>query len=128
MLHFVLKINFTVFCPTQNESKCSRVDQVKFFKVCLPQILRGTFFNILALTISLFFQNYLPCFLLVPNSSIYKRKTTEERFTENMTETDLSELTQFYDVHYVNTRRDYPPIGQVYRNPHETKETWFTIG
>ena len=45
-----------------------------------------------------------------------------------MTETDLSELTQFYDVHYVNTRRDYPPIGQVYRNPHKTKETWFTIG
>ena len=45
-----------------------------------------------------------------------------------MTETDLSELTQFYDVWYINTPRDYPSIGQVYKNPHKPRETWFTIG
>ena len=45
-----------------------------------------------------------------------------------MTETDLSELTQFYDVWYINPPRNYPSIGRVYKNPHKRRETWFTIG
>ena len=45
-----------------------------------------------------------------------------------MTETDLSELTQFYDVWCINTTRNYPSISRVYKSPHKPKQTWFTIG
>ena len=46
---FRCKYYYVQFGPSPNETKCSRMDQVKFMKaVCLPQILLGPFMNTLS--------------------------------------------------------------------------------